>query len=141
PDTPGGTEYYVAALIKGLREHNFGGVIAAPADRDAEYQYEGIPVYRLPISQSPTLQQAYGAPDEDFARSFRALLERTRPGIVHLHAHTAAVSCRLADHAFDFGAKLFFTYHTPSASCLRGTMMRMGREACDGILDARRCSA
>ena len=48
---------------------------------------------------------------------------------------------RWLDAAHAAGAKVVFTYHTPTVSCVRGTMMRMGRSACDGRLDRRRCSA
>src|SRR5581483_1367785 len=82
-----------------------------------------------------------GAPDEDAARSFTALLQRLRPRLVHLHARTAAVSERLADASHAAGARVVFTYHTPTVSCARGTMMWMGREPCDGRLLAERCTA
>ena len=31
------------------------------------------------------------------------------------------------------------TIHVPGALCLRGTMMRLGREACDGVIAERQC--
>src|SRR5207302_32795 len=87
------------------------------------------------------LAAAYGAPDETAARSFRALLDDLRPAIVHLHARTSAVSGRLVDMAREIAAKVVFTYHTPTVSCARGTMMHLGRAPCDGGLDVRRCAA
>jgi glycosyltransferase involved in cell wall biosynthesis len=57
-----------------------------------------------------------------------------------MHAHTAAVSERIADAAREFGARLVVTYHTPTVSCLRGTMMHMGAVPCDGVLDVARCT-
>ena len=92
-------------------------------------------------SRRPDLAQAYGAPDRQVAHSFGMLLARLRPRIVHLHARTAAVSEALVDAAHTAGAKVVFTYHTPTVSCVRGTMMWMGRSMCDGRLDRRRCSA
>src|SRR5262249_11327255 len=38
------------------------------------------------------------------------------------------------------GLPVFFTYHTPTVSCQRGTMMFRGEEACDGVLNVRRCT-
>ncbi len=81
------------------------------------------------------------ASDRQVARSFGRLLDRLRPRVVHLHARTAAVSEALVDAAHAAGAKVVFTYHTPTVSCVRGTMLHMGRAACDGRLDRRRCSA
>ena len=149
PDAVGGTEIHVAALIGALRARGIEGAVAAPGDREQEYAHCGLPVYRLAVDPRPDLAQAYGAPDRRVARSFGALLERLRPLrwplprplIVHLHARTAAVSDALLDIARAAGAKTVVTYHTPTVSCVRGTMMRMGRSPCDGRLEQRRCAA
>jgi glycosyltransferase involved in cell wall biosynthesis len=34
-----------------------------------------------------------------------------------------------------------FTYHTPTTTCQRGTLAEWGTQPCDGLLDARRCTA
>jgi glycosyltransferase involved in cell wall biosynthesis len=141
PDAVGGTEIHVAALIGALRARGIGGAVAAPGVRDQAYAHAGVPVYRLATQPRPELSQAYGAPDRRIAHSFCKLLARLRPQIVHLHARTAAVSEALADAAHAAGAKVVFTYHTPTVGCARGTMMRLGRSPCDGSLDRRRCTA
>jgi glycosyltransferase involved in cell wall biosynthesis len=140
PDEPGGTEIYVAGLIAAMRDHGFDGAVAAPGNYESVYDYQGIAVYRFKGNARPAFEYAYGVPDEVAADSFRAMLQRLQPAIVHIHAHTAAVSERLADAARTAGAKLFFTYHTPGVNCLRGTMMLMGAMPCDGVLDVRRCA-
>jgi len=140
PDEVGGTEIYVAALIRALQGRGVEGAVAVPGRCDQTYMHAGIPVYRLGITSHPDLAHAYGAPDRQVAHSFGTLLTRLRPRIVHLHARTAAVSEALADAAHAAGARIVFTYHTPAVSCVRGAMMRMGRVPCDGLLDRRRCS-
>ena len=67
------------------------------------------------------------------AEGFRTIVAQVRPDIVHLHARTAAVSERLVDVAHAAGARVVFTYHTPTVSCARGTMMLFGDTPCDGI--------
>jgi glycosyltransferase involved in cell wall biosynthesis len=89
----------------------------------------------------PRLDLAYGVPDEIAAEGFRTIVAQTRPDIVHLHARTAAVSERLVDVAHAAGARVVFTYHTPTASCARGTMMLFGETPCDGIIETKRCMA
>ena len=89
----------------------------------------------------PRLELAYGVPDEIAAEGFRAIVAQARPDIVHLHARTAAVSERLVDVAHAAGARVVFTYHTPTASCARGTMMLFGETPCDGVIDTKRCVA
>jgi glycosyltransferase involved in cell wall biosynthesis len=140
PDPVGGTEIYVAGLVAALRARGLEGVVAAPGESNAVYVYDQVPVFRFARAASPTFASAYGAPDEDAAVSFRAVLAQVRPSIVHLHARTAAVSDRLIDAAREHGAKVVFTYHTPTVSCARGSMVQLGRTICDGKLDVRRCT-
>jgi glycosyltransferase involved in cell wall biosynthesis len=142
PDAPGGTEIYVASLITSLRKYGFDGAVAAPTreSHDASYRHDDISVHRFPIARQVRFEHSYGAPDEVAASSFRAVLARLKPHIVHFHAHTAAVSVLLTDAAHDAGAKTVFTYHTPTASCARGTMMLMGKAPCDGALEVQRCT-
>ena len=140
PDAVGGTEAYVAGLAEALRPHGVHSSIAAPGDVDDAYRHDDVPVFRFATESRPDINRAYGAPDAGAAQSSRALIARLRPGIVHLHAHTAAVSVRLVDAAHEAGAKVVLTYHTPTVSCPRGTMMWMGRVPCDGKLDRRRCT-
>src|SRR5262249_49861549 len=52
-----------------------------------------------------------------------------------------AISERLVDAAHDAGAAVIFTYHTPTVSCARGTMMLFGQHPCDGIVKPARCTA
>ncbi len=141
PDAVGGTEIHVAALIDALKARDIESAVAAPGERDQAYVHAGVPVYRLSVDPRPDLAQAYGKSDRQVACSFDKLLARLRPRIVHLHARTAAVSDALVDAAHAAGAKVVFTYHTPTVSCIRGSMLRMGRSTCDGRLDRRRCSA
>jgi glycosyltransferase involved in cell wall biosynthesis len=140
PDAVGGTEIYVAGLAEALRPYGVESAIAAPGEADDAYLHDDVPVFRLATERGAGLDRAYGVPDPEAAQSFRAVIARLRPRIVHLHAHTAAVSTRLVDSAHEADAKVVFTYHTPTASCARGTMMSMGRTPCDGRLDRRRCT-
>jgi glycosyltransferase involved in cell wall biosynthesis len=141
PDPVGGTEIYVSRLVKALQYHDFISAIAAPGEMDAYYEHEDVSVFRFAGARRPALVHAYSAPDETAARSFRTLIGRVRPRLVHLHARTAAVSERIVDAAHELGAKTLITYHTPTVSCARGTMLRMGRAICDGRLDVRSCAS
>jgi glycosyltransferase involved in cell wall biosynthesis len=141
PDPSGGTEVFVRLLAQRLQARGFPSAIAAPGARAAAYRDHGLPVYRFAVDSAPSLARAYGAPDETAATGFASLVADIRPRIVHLHARTSAVSERLIDIANAAGAKVVFTYHTPTASCARGTMMLFGRQPCDGAIDMRRCIA
>ena len=139
PDAPGGTEIYVAELIAAMRGHGVQGMVAAPGPVDEEYEHNGIAVYRFARDAQERLAYAYGEPDESAAGAFRRIVQKLRPDIVHMHAHTAAVSERVADVAHECGARVVFTYHSPTVSCLRGTMM-FEDAPCDGVLNVARCT-
>ena len=141
PDPVGGTEIYVAGLAQALRQHGFSAAVAAPGRAEEAYDQDGLPVFRFATAPRATLDYAYGVPDQDAAASFERLLATVRPRIVHLHARSAAISDKLIDLAHAADAKVVFTYHTPTVSCVRGSLMWMGRSPCDGRLDHRRCTA
>jgi hypothetical protein len=132
---------YVRALAQQLGARGYPSAVAAPGAAPAAYMEDGLPVYRFPSDSRPRLELAYGVADEIAAEGFRTLVAQARPDIVHLHARTAAVSERLIDVAHAAGARVIFTYHTPTASCARGTMMLFGETPCDGIIETKRCMA
>ena len=141
PDACGGTEVYVLGLAKGLMARGLSVAVAAPANAASTYTHEGVPVHRFAVGAGSGLPTAYGEPDAAAAQGFRAIVERVRPQVVHLHARTSAVSELLVDAAHAAGAKVVFTYHTPTVNCARGSMLLFGEEPCDGRLDAARCGA
>ena len=141
PDPSGGTEVYVRGLAKGLGELGYECHIAAPAHEQRRCLLDGINVHRFRTDHEAAFEQAYGAPDEIAAQGFRAICSQVRPSIVHLHARTSAISERLVDIAHEGGAKVVFTYHTPTVSCARGTMMLFGSKPCDGVIERKRCAS
>jgi len=143
PDTVGGTEVYVAQLARDLRAHGVESVIAAPADGSVSrrYEYDGIPVFRFDVTASSSVADLYGEGDEAAARSLADILDDVNADVLHLHAFTRAASVRAVRAAKRVGVGVVFTYHTPTASCVRGTLLRDGHEPCDGALIAERCAA
>jgi glycosyltransferase involved in cell wall biosynthesis len=132
---------YVCALAQQLSTRGYASSVAAPGASPAAYVKNGLPVYRFPIDARPRLELAYGVADDIAAEGFKTIVGQMSPDIVHLHARTAAVSERLVDVAHAAGARVIFTYHTPTASCARGTMMLFGETPCDGVIDTKRCVA
>jgi glycosyltransferase involved in cell wall biosynthesis len=141
PDASGGTEVYVRALAQRLSACGYPSAVAAPGAAPATYVDGGVRVYRFATDVRSRLELAYGVPDEIAAEGFGTIVAQARPDIVHLHALTAAVSERLVDVAHAAGARVVFTYHTPTASCSRGTMMLFGKTPCDGVIESKRCTA
>ena len=142
PDPIGGTEVYVEALGRHLTQQGIPSLIAAPALSNQSYECNHLPVRRFAISpEIRHLADLYGPGDQQGAFEFAKLLDAEQPDLVHLHAFTRGVSLRLVKAAKARGLPVVFTYHTPTVSCIRGTLLRWGEEVCDGVIDVATCTA
>jgi glycosyltransferase involved in cell wall biosynthesis len=142
PDRIGGTEIYVATLATDLIGLGVEVVIAAPGHENQSYEIRGLRVRRFAAAESVRdLGELYGEGDECAARNFASILDEEKPDIVHLHAFTYAVSVKLIDACRARKIQVIFTYHTPTVSCQRGSMMLWGEVPCDGQLDVVRCAS
>lgn len=138
----GGTEIYVESLARELVQLGAPSLVAAPGEKSEAYEIAGLPVRRFAVtSYVKDLREMYGEGDERAAQSFAEILDQEQPDIVHLHAFTRGVSLRLVRAAKLRNIKVAFTYHTPTVSCQRGTLLRWGNEVCDGKLSVRTCTA
>ncbi|HMH50424.1 MAG TPA: glycosyltransferase [Candidatus Acidoferrum sp.] len=141
PDPVGGTEVYVQSLSRSQREIGVEPVIAAPGARTESYTIEGLTVHRFAVRDSVTdIRELYAAGDPGAARQFGRILDGEEPDVVHLHALTRGASLLLVREASMRDVPSVFTYHTPTVSCPRGTLLRWGHEQCDGRVDAVRCT-
>jgi len=141
PDPVGGTEVYVKALTRYLKQLGFESMIAAPGMRDHVNECQGIRVYRYGLSMKPrNLRELYGKGDALAASSFDGILAAEQPDLLHLHAFTRGVSLRLVRAAKARRIPVVFTYHTPTITCQRGTMMRWGTQCCDGLMELHTCA-
>jgi glycosyltransferase involved in cell wall biosynthesis len=141
PDSVGGTEIYVDALARRQQGQGNEIVIAAPGERDDAYPWDGLTVRRFAVTEPiADLRDLYGEGDPSAARAFGRILHQERPDLVHLHAFTRGVSVRIVREAKQRGIPVVFSYHTPTVSCQRGTLLRWGSEVCDGILDLHTCA-
>ncbi len=140
PDPVGGAEIYVSALAGAQRERGFHAAIAAPGAVNEEYGHEGMRVFRFAGRAAMTLRELYGDGDPESAANFSPILDRYRPDILHLHARSQAVSVLLARAARAKGIPTVFTYHTPTVTCSRGSMLLWGKDTCDGEMRPERCA-
>jgi glycosyltransferase involved in cell wall biosynthesis len=140
PDAVGGTEIYVNALTWYLREMGLEQVVAAPSSKNAKYEFEGISVHRFAKSEKLNLRELYGTGDTTAAENFGRVLEEVRPDLVHLHSFTSAVSVLTIKEVKKRHIPLVYTYHTPTASCQRGSLLRWGSQECDGKIRIHTCA-
>jgi glycosyltransferase involved in cell wall biosynthesis len=141
PDPFGGTEVYVANLARDLPRLGIETMVAAPSDTSRSYEVDGLRVRRYAVdSRIADVAELYGPGDEFAANEFGKILDEEMPDVVHLHAFTRGVSLRLIRAAKQRGIPVVFTYHTPTVSCQRGTLLLWGESFCDGKLDVVRCT-
>jgi glycosyltransferase involved in cell wall biosynthesis len=141
PDPVGGTEVYVAELAAALARQRHPAIVAAPGGRDSEYVHDGLPVHRFAVSNRITdLSALYGQSEEEAVKRVDQILERELPDVFHMHAFTRACSVGLVRAAKARNIPVVFTYHTPTVSCQRGTLLEFGDHPCDGRVDLARCT-
>jgi glycosyltransferase involved in cell wall biosynthesis len=144
PEPVGGTEIFVEALARSGTSLGIKSVLAAPScsGTDEVYYHNGWRVRRFRSAPESRymLQELYGEGDPESATAFGKILDEECPDVVHIHAFTRAASIALVRVSKRRGIPVFFTYHTPTVSCQRGTLMLWGREVCDGVLNVRRCT-
>lgn len=143
PDAVGGTEVYVAELARALKLRGVDSVVAAPSSTgmSSRYDHDGVSVHRFRLDTSEDVGELYGEGDAAAAHVIGSILDEVDADVLHLHAFTRAASLRAAREARRRGMAVVFTYHTPTASCVRGTLLHDGREPCDGALFGQRCAA
>jgi glycosyltransferase involved in cell wall biosynthesis len=144
PDPVGGTEIYVEALAHNLLDLGVESVIAAPSasqEKESQGQTPSLKVRSFAVAAESVelLREMYGTGDPVAAARFGRILDEEQPNLVHLHAFTRGASLLVVREAKRRGLPVVFTYHTPTASCARGTLLRQGREVCEGTLDRRTC--
>jgi glycosyltransferase involved in cell wall biosynthesis len=137
PDTVGGTETYVSQLVEELRERGHDAHVAWPTDT------KPLPpqCHRLVLHKQVDRLAVYSKSLGSTPPSFQDLLEELRPDLVHFHAFTVGAGLDHAREATRQGIPYVVTLHTPTMACPRGTWLHCGTDPCDGVLEARRCSA
>ena len=142
PDPVGGTEVYVASLVRHLGELGVESLIAAPAaGGTAEtYSHAGTTVHRYVVPPPTDLDGIYAVRSDAAAEALKAIIELERPQLVNLHSYTRGASAQVALDVRAMGIPVAFTYHTPTVSCQRGTLLRYGRIPCDGEIIVSRCA-
>ena len=142
PDPMGGTEIYVEALARELTKLGIENLIAAPASQNQTYTYNNLVVKRFAISSDiQNLKEIYGEGDKQGAKEFGKILDQEKPDLVHLHAFTRGASLRIVRECKSRGIPVIFTYHTPTVSCPRGTLLHWGQTVCDGEIEISKCTA
>lgn len=142
PQSVGGTERYVHRLSDGLGRkghevivaYHDGGGRGVPAV-SAHYRVAALGALRAP-SRRELYSVATGEPPPDF----ESLVRRFSPDVIHFHSFTLGAGIDHARVAVACGIPYVLTYHVPAVTCPRGTLVKFGREVCNGLMDERDCA-
>ena len=143
PDSVGGTEVYVARLVKELQRRDVACRVAAPTvgAGPVHYAHEGTDVFGYPVPRRWRRDEVQGkAPPKGFG-AFVDWLREQQADIYHQHSWTSACGPWHLRAAKQLGLKTVLTIHVPGPVCIRGTMLREGREACDGRIEPAKCAS
>ena len=146
PDSVGGTEVYVEGLCRRLQDAGHDVRIAAPDPHRTgpeAYDYHGVSVFRYPITDRPTRDEAYHRVPMRGATHLFRWLERERPDILHVHSIKTGVGLPEFREARNLGIRIIATCHLPSLGylCRTGELMQDGARPCDGVVDTAKCAA
>ncbi|WP_232731764.1 glycosyltransferase [Kamptonema formosum] len=141
PDTSGGVEVYLEALVKQLQKAGITSLVAASRQGTQEDSYveRGVEVYRYPLFPNPTkAETGQQKPPEGF-EYFANWLRAHKADVYHQHSWRFGCGAHHLALARKLGMATAVTVHLPEGVCLRGTMMRNGQTPCDGWIDPARC--
>jgi glycosyltransferase involved in cell wall biosynthesis len=139
PDSIGGTEKYVRGLAAELKRAGVDVAIAVPAPaatRVTRELVDDVPVFRF----APTRTRDFDV-DTHAPNGWQEILEAVRPTIVDLHSLTSTLGLPHLRAARALRARTLVTVHLPGLVCARGSLLRFGRELCDGDLRRQPCTA
>jgi glycosyltransferase involved in cell wall biosynthesis len=143
PYHSGGTEIYVQGLVRGLTDLGVQSTILIPrhmADL-VDYEHEGVPVKTYPaVDRNCSKNRAAGEGPPDL-EMFKEQLRKNLDCIYHQHSWIPICGLDHLRAAKHLGFRTVLTVHVAGNVCLRGTMLRYGRDACTGHVDERLCAA
>ncbi len=141
PEAVGGTEVYVRDLAREQLKRGHHVMILAPAAKRSTYVHEGIPVVRYHVpDEVADIVDLYSARKTD-AQQFIADASGFSADVLHIHGVGRAIAPAALERLKQLGMSIILTYHTPTTTCVRGTLLQYGTHPCDGALDSNRCTA
>ena len=145
PDASGGTEVYIDGLVGGLNDLGVTTRVLAGRESDEsdgadDYSWNDTPVHRYPVRPPRDSRQVRGDTPHGGFPEFARQLSQCNSEIFHQHAWAYGCGIHHLRFARSLGLRTVLTVHVPSPLCLRGTMLHLGKSACDGVFQRGRCA-
>lgn len=145
PNQTAGTEVYTWALSKHMQQHGVDIKVVIPhygRNEDANYIYDDIAVHQYAEPTVVDRSLIMGFRTTDGLIHFEKYIQHEQPDIIHFHelAGSNGITLNHVRVAKQSGAKVLMTFHLAGYSCKTGTLIHLGKSACDGIIDLQKCS-
>lgn len=143
PESRGGSEVYVSTLAAELSGMGVDGRVVAPLTGEVmtSYRHEALEVFRYPVPEARTPRQHAGLEPHAGFDDFTRWLAATGADVYHQHSWTYGCGGHHLRAARALGMRTVLTVHVPGLVCLRGTLMRDGRQACDARVSVHGCAS
>ena len=147
----GGTETYVLGLVEALKEKGFTCEVAylqacdpgVCSDMDViERECEGTKVRVVRVNQvKHQLQWLHFNKSlmDRIVQTFLSVVKSSQPTVVHVHPLQLGWESYLIEELRKQEYKVILTHHSSTTSCMRGDLVYLGKEACDGEIIPKRC--
>ena len=145
PSHVAGTELYVDALCKDLRQMGMETVIVKPGfDKKIteEYIYNQQRVIEYPQSSLNDTDLITGNKAPTGLRGFKKVLEQEKPDIVHFHEISGSNGITIAHYevAKALQIPIFTTLHLVGYVCKTGMLQYKNKNDCDGVIKTYKCA-
>jgi glycosyltransferase involved in cell wall biosynthesis len=146
PDNIAGTETYCWSLCKFLIEKGVETEVLIPnyhKNEYKEYYYDGIKVVKYPEPSKDSHHLRMGIALPEGIRFFKEYLQKAAPDVVHFHAMYGSngITVQHLVEAKSMGFQVYYTMHLSEHVCKAGTLVRMKKEICSGVIDENPCAA
>lgn len=145
PDHIAGTEVYVMALMRSLRERGIESSVVIPNYGkyiNESYTIDGFAVWQYAEPSIPDRALQMGKRNADGLKNFEQMILRESPEVIHFHelAGSNGISLEHVKLAKKAGFKTMMTFHIASYTCKTGTLMYKQSIPCDGVIREKQCS-
>jgi glycosyltransferase involved in cell wall biosynthesis len=108
-----------------------------------EYYFDNIKVVKYPEPSKDSHHLRMGIALPDGIRFFKEYLHKAAPDVVHFHAMYGSngITVQHLVEAKSMGFQVYYTMHLSEHVCRAGTLVRMKKEMCSGVIDENPCAA
>lgn len=139
PKSTGGTELYVFNLAKALILLGNNVAVLSCVKDPVDYEFNGVEVIAIPFNEdnyTAVIKEEVAADNLDF---YISKITSFNPDIIHFHTLTTSIGFFHIKKSISLGYKVILTSHIPGHVCLRGDLVYMNKEVCDGIIESSKC--